>query len=102
MKLLTMKSQLGSASIPISGGSFFVDFGEYEKVKAAQVTGNFGRVAGIGPGAISGYTINVYPTIVSNNQVQVWVEETNVLGVNTVAASGVTISNTFVITAYGE
>lgn len=104
MKLLTFKSTTGP--VLVSGGFFYQGFGEYEKVTYAMVNHDAVGVLNSGIGALSGYTIQAYPVIVSNNQVRVNIEKREVLasgvGVVTVAASGNVISNTFTTLAYGE
>jgi hypothetical protein len=115
MKMLSIKSQAGliNTSGPglvgvISGGFYYQSFGEYEKVNYAIVgsDANSQVNSGIGTTNKSGYTLYVYPTIVSMNQVRVNIEKTQSLsgGVTIVAVSGDLCcqSNTFTVMAYGE
>lgn len=114
MKMLSIKTQTSPAVV--SGGYYFQSFGEFEKVTAAIVQGDFGAGITVGPGsslnapALSGYIVQAQPQIVSGNQVMVQFTKlpggsgAYVLtsGVTAVVASGDLISNTITTLAAGE
>lgn len=103
---LQIKVKSSVAPALVSGGIFYVGFAEYEKVLYAMVNSDAVGVMNSGIGAVSGYTLQMYPVIVSGNQVRVNVE-TRPFGLSgggavVVASSGLAISNTVTVLAVGE
>ncbi len=111
MKMLSVKSQTvalsGLGVVLISGGFYFQGFGEFEKVTNVIVDGNFSAQMISGFSTVSGFSVNAFGTIVSNNAVRVQVEKVAMSGGATsiVAGSGETFGSSGVtinVLAFGE
>lgn len=104
MKQLSMKTQASPAVV--SGGYYFQSFGEFEKVTAAMIQGNYEVSAspgGVNAPAISGMAIQAQTAIVSGNQVQVLFQKlpAGQSGAAIVCGSGDLISNSVTVLAAG-
>ncbi len=89
----------------VSGGIFYFNCGEYEKVTDFILGNDLGGVLSSGIGAVSGFTLKAYGVVVSGNQVRVNIEKTPTAmsgGAVVVAESGLAISNTFYAIVKGE
>lgn len=100
--MIPLKMKTSSDPTILSGGLFYVDFGEYQRINSAIVQIPVGVVTS-GIGSVSGYVVTATPTIVSNNQVRVGVTK-RAVGDNSivVGTSGDMMSSVVTVLAYGE